>query len=652
MQRCRKLSLVIFFCIVFNEIRSQWIITSNRSAKESVLDLVPFAKSFAVPGEFAFFGHAEKMGENVVTSGVNPFSYKYANPALTGSEKTLIWQIGLKKPVNFNEGQPILFYINLYTRNVGSITVWIHYNKGYWAGKDVTIKNEKYTGPIEFAFNGKEIKVVADMQLPAEETTPAKLLESHSGIDSVLLVINKKDKQLQAESIVGECMLFQRKNEDTKAKAMFFYDFTGDEGHKPNNVSNTSFGTAYPLSRLVSYVDFTSPFYNFIPDTAYDKPRQEKAFFDLIGLVFKKYPYYKEHRLDSMQFKIQLEKIIATAGDFNAKLLLLQSLVRQFHDGHFRLDIGGEEKKILGAIAARSFKNGVFVSAVFDESVKAKIAPGMKITAINTMPVDQYIDSLARYEYGDSLERVDLSVSRLFYGKTNDSVQLRLVDSTGIVSTARLTYSGKVSAPERFRPKNFHFFTTKDQWGYLRINSWTMGNWVSFFNLGDTLKTLKGIIFDLRGNPGGAEIEPMRVASCFLKQPIPYALCLYGSTPSNGANTLIPNKFLNLSWLKVKILVDHKTACASEQFINVLKLAVGATVIGARPTAGCYSNAAYFYFPGNVVLTTNVMQKTFLNERGKTIEFSGIKPDYLVTLSSYKDLFGYDDKILKEALEK
>lgn len=519
----KKIAFSIGYLLSCSIAPAQWLVTTNQSVKDHVYDIVPLGKEAQVKEQYVFFGRAETMQENAVQGGISPVSNIRIDPAFSGNAEALGWKVPFTVPVAFPANQPLFCYVNLFTRNVRSFTVWLHNTRGFWMGKEINLAGEKYSGPVEFAYNGKDIRIREGASM--SEADPAKMpLDEACQIDGMLLLLSKKNETLPADFIIGECALFQRRNISGHSRAMFLYDYTGDTAFRPLQQVNRQFGSSYPFAQLVSQVNFSPSDFFFTPDTMYSEAKQQTAFFKLIRFMFNKYPFYEEHKLNRQYFLSQLYHIEHSGSGFQAQLRSLQSLIRQYHDGHFRLDMGNEEKRILGGIAARSFSNGLCISAVFDEALKQQVAPGMKLNTINAMPVQRYVDSLAGIEYGDSLERIDLAVSRLFYGRQNDSLNLELEDSTGMVRHVKLTYSRKITPPEQFRPKHFQFYTNADKWGYLRVNFWNMGSWINFFNLADTLKTLKGIVFDLRGNPGGAEIEPMRVASCFLKKPVDLSL--------------------------------------------------------------------------------------------------------------------------------
>ena len=98
------------------------------------------------------------------------------------------------------------------------------------------------------------------------------------------------------------------------------------------------------------------------------------------------------------------------------------------------------------------------------------------------------------------------------------------------------------------------------------------------------------------------------------------------------------------------VLVDGKTACASELFAASLKKNCSATIVGSERTNGAYANAAYMYLPYGIVVKTNILSKTYLTSDRTSIQHNGLQPDLVVQITDYKDLLPYEDKVLKSAL--
>ena len=218
----------------------------------------------------------------------------------------------------------------------------------------------------------------------------------------------------------------------------------------------------------------------------------------------------------------------------------------------------------------------------------------------------------------------------------------------------QVSYNEKLKVPENFKPVHGKF-EIMDSWSYFRLNSWNSGDWIRFYNHKDDLQKTEGIIFDLRGNPGGLEIEVLRLASAFVHRLTTSHNMSYTYTSGEEitySNLLKPNKYLNLSNKQVIVLIDNKTACGSEIFISILKHTLGEKmrVIGASSTAGSFSNLNIFHLPFGIEFYTNVLS-TPKPAGNIQIEAVGIEPDIYIPLFSYKDLFPYEDRVLSEALK-
>ena len=158
---------------------------------------------------------------------------------------------------------------------------------------------------------------------------------------------------------------------------------------------------------------------------------------------------------------------------------------------------------------------------------------------------------------------------------------------------------------------------------------------------------------DLRGNPGGFEIEAIKIASCFIKHPFEYCTQKYSTANKvyAGKTIIKPNTFMNLADSKVIILVDNKTACASESFTMMLKKTNAAVIVGSANTSGSFSTVYSFHLPENISLSANVLSKTYVTNEHNILENKGINPDVLVSINSYSDLYGYNDKVLEAAMD-
>ncbi|MGB9695018.1 MAG: S41 family peptidase [Caldisericaceae bacterium] len=159
--------------------------------------------------------------------------------------------------------------------------------------------------------------------------------------------------------------------------------------------------------------------------------------------------------------------------------------------------------------------------------------------------------------------------------------------------------------------------------GYLQMNMFSEGlsTAVSKALDGFKAKNVKGIILDLRDNPGGLLSEAQGVAGDFMNSNI-----LLWTKDRNGVEKPLDftGKKLNLP---VVILVNGGTASASEIFTGAMKYYGEATVVGEK-TFGKGVIQQVFNLPGNY--TVKVTIEEYLLPDKTSINGKGIEPDVVV----------------------
>lgn len=168
------------------------------------------------------------------------------------------------------------------------------------------------------------------------------------------------------------------------------------------------------------------------------------------------------------------------------------------------------------------------------------------------------------------------------------------------------------------------------QVGYLRFSQFTQG---SSFQLRQALQDLlrggiRGLLLDLRGNPGGFVAELNRVADYLLGPGLP----LYttesraeGRTTqfTRGPRVLPPN-------VPLVVLVDEDTASAAELLSAALQEHGRGTLVGTR-TAGAVLISITVPLPGGAGVTVAIAR--LYTPRGAVLEKNGLKPDVEVDLA-------------------
>jgi carboxyl-terminal processing protease len=160
----------------------------------------------------------------------------------------------------------------------------------------------------------------------------------------------------------------------------------------------------------------------------------------------------------------------------------------------------------------------------------------------------------------------------------------------------------------------------------------------------------KGLIIDLRGNPGGEMMSGINLFSYFINKPTVYSN--FELFRKNGMDSYIisPNGKIHFSEkLKIIILGDERTSCSAELFINAMKMLDNVMFMASSRTSGLAMAMYSLIFPsGSIVALDCLGLKPFFSDE-RAIENKGIEPDIWVNRNSVYDLAPYNDKVLKRA---
>lgn len=188
--------------------------------------------------------------------------------------------------------------------------------------------------------------------------------------------------------------------------------------------------------------------------------------------------------------------------------------------------------------------------------------------------------------------------------------------------------------------------------GYIRVKTFNDENTgEDFKNAIDALKGqgMKGLILDLRENPGGLLSQAVNVASQFIPKDkiITYTVDKYGNkneSPSVGGDA---------EGMPLVLLVNEKSASASEVVTGALRDYKAATIVG-KTTFGKGIVQLPIKFKDDIGGLKVTISK-YYTPNGENIHKKGITPDFEVTTSVGIDENGYDkntDEQLKTAIQK
>jgi C-terminal processing protease CtpA/Prc len=612
--------------------QNEWKPSTYQAQRTVIADLLDSTGLGTWRYGFTFFGPDFGFEENVLDRGLDISEYAGQNN----------WQWSSVVKTDTVTKTSTCFYINCFVQNVRSYQVWIEDESGEKFIYNNEVNEQGYQVPSELNINSFR-SVTGDRVLPEQFR-----------IARWAIRFEPQNQDVSTKFVLGELKIFNRAILQVAAKGMLFYELTGDPAYRQTQYTYENFGTSLPLKRFSIYRDpFAQSIWFEKGGVKSDSALQQQTL-DLVKYIISKYPYYGEHGASKAQIQQSVDHLIDSACSFEAKLLCLQKLVSLFYDGHFQLRFKETANRLSsGPVLIKELNHRIFVVGILNDQLYRDVSLGDEVLAVDGLNISEKIAAYEGSLIGNENSRRSQAISRLLYKQKEDSATL-LIRHNGQLRQIVYSYSLPLQIPSSFRP--VHGSLKKfDSIIYYRLNRWTYGDWVHFFNHREELQKSKTIILDLRGNTGGAESEAFKFISTFINRPVTVSYSVFHSDLSGqvllDSNVVRPNSFLNLSDHKLIVLVDNATACASEMFTSVVKYRSRAVVIGSEPTMGSYASAEELHLPFDVTLQADIFTKFIPVNESMGIEFTGVRPDVPVTLKSYRDLYPYEDKVLKTALD-
>ena len=285
----------------------------------------------------------------------------------------------------------------------------------------------------------------------------------------------------------------------------------------------------------------------------------------------------------------------------------------------------------------------------------AGLLPGYVIRSIDGIKIEERIrpvrEGLEKRAIGDGLRRMYLerAVEAMLSGKAGTKVSVEYFDGEDRPRNKELErrlYAGEMSQPLGHFPKQPVIFESRllpENIGYIRFNMWVIPQAAKIRAAVRGFSNADGIIFDLRGNPGGVGGLAGGAAGLLTDK----QLDLGSMRTRGGQMNLIAYPQSDPFLGKVVILSDHGTGSTSELFAAGLQELGRAKVIGDT-TAGAVLPSVFEVLPTG--WTFQYVISDYRSPKNILIEGRGVQPDAKV-ITTRADLLAGRDPQLEAAIK-
>jgi carboxyl-terminal processing protease len=303
----------------------------------------------------------------------------------------------------------------------------------------------------------------------------------------------------------------------------------------------------------------------------------------------------------------------------------------------------------------RLVEGRLLITRVEDDSpaAEAGLLTGYEILSLNNRTLGEITADYLEFPTPPFSERNEryMILEEVYWelmGPLAGRVHIEFRDYDGDVSTTTLDRRsrGAQCVFDEGMPPTYVTFSSRrigKDFGYIRFNSFHPDVLDDFASAMDELADTRGLIIDLRGNPGGAFAVRSQMAAKFVAE----RTLIWRYRGRGGVDDIYLDPSEEPYTHPLAILIDGTSASSSEEFSGGLQFIGRATVVGER-TPGrdvvmdvtVLPVGAYFVFPVAETMTSN----------GTVLEYRGVLPD-VESLFSAKDLKEGRDVQLEAALK-
>jgi carboxyl-terminal processing protease len=286
-------------------------------------------------------------------------------------------------------------------------------------------------------------------------------------------------------------------------------------------------------------------------------------------------------------------------------------------------------------------------------AAEAGLKIGYVLESIDGVSVEQIITEVESREIPIYSERKRLSdiadnICGRFFGDAGTSISMTFRDESDVVhetTMVRKQRTGKTMIDESFPPLYVDFETKRmdDNIGYVSFSAFIPPVDEHFGEVIDSMGDVRGLVIDIRGNPGGMHEVGEAIVSKLLQKETLFSIFKY----RDKTEEVVVQPGENTYDGPVVVMIDVMNASASERFSGCIQSIGRAVVIGER-SSGSVGPSDVKKLPNGASFMYLISQS--LTPDGTVLEGHGVIPDIVVGLDRKALLDGKDTQ-LERAIE-
>ncbi|MHC4623736.1 MAG: S41 family peptidase [Planctomycetota bacterium] len=395
----------------------------------------------------------------------------------------------------------------------------------------------------------------------------------------------------------------------------------------------------------------------------------------LWAAVRYKYALIQYAEVDWDQVLPEYMRLAEQAEKDGEYFLLLEKMIALLKDNHTHLaNIPRRESLHKPNVYLEVVEDEYVVTGFYREGSHPNVKLGDVICAVDGRDAEQAIEEVKPYICASSqTERVNSALDRMLWREEATDVVLII---RRLQQTFQLTLAADIPYRRRRWVAGFDFShrLIENKCGYMRIsNFWNRRVVEEFTKAIEDLRRCKGLILDLRDNPGGNENYGSEIAARLLNKRIYWYRPLGESASIRLVHKkLMETKVRDVNQLKLEmarstepsgpwqyagplvILVNWRTGSAAEGFVGALQdsgravIISGRAVIIGQQTSGGTGTPYYVDLPGGA--KGRICRNGHVRLHGSRFHGVGIKPNIPVR-RTIKAITEGRDEVLEAALD-